>query len=164
MLAPDIDFEPEIDLHELTWHEALPVFIAFYNDAIEQAAGGPAGRLDVIHGYGSSGAGGVLRKRLRNFLQEHAAQGRLEFTPGEHTDANPGHTLVLPIQPLPVMDELLAAEVLAYCVRPRTLSKISGKFRRHGEPAVKAVIASLVRRRRLRMVGKGSRKTYEAIA
>ena len=163
MLAPDVDFKPELDLHALTWHEALPAFIDFYNESIRQSAGGPAGRLDVIHGYGSSGAGGVLRNRLRGFLEEHAAQGRLEFTPGEHTDANPGHTLVLPIQPLPEINELLAAEVLAYCVRPRTLSKISGKFRRHGEPAVKVAIDSLVRQRRLRTTGKGSRKTYEAV-
>ena len=163
MLAPDVDFEPEIDLHALTWHEALPAFIAFYNEAIEQAAGSPAGRLDVIHGYGSSGAGGVLRKRLRNFFQEHADHGLLEFTPGEFTDANPGHTLVLPIKPLPNTHEVLAAEILDYCVRPRTLSKIGGKFRRHGEPTVKAAIDSLVRQRRLRTTGKGSRKTYEAV-
>ena len=162
MLAPDVEFEPEIDLHALTWHEALPAFILFYNEAIQHAAGGPAGRLDVIHGYGSSGAGGVLRKRLRNFLEEYAAQGRLECTPGEHADANPGHTLVLPIKPLPNTHEMLAAEILDYCARPRTFSKIGGKFRRHGEPTVKAAIDSLVRQRRLRTTGKGSRKVYEA--
>ena len=162
MLAPDVDSEPEIDLHALTWHEALPVFIDFYNESIRQAAGGPVGKLDVIHGYGSSGAGGVLRKRLRNFLQEHADQGLLEFTPGEHTDANPGHTLVLPIKSLPNTYDMLGERILDYCARPRTLSKISGKFRRHGEPAVKAAIDSLVRQGRLRTTGKGSRKVYEA--
>ncbi len=162
MPASHVDRNPEIDLHELTWQEALPAFIDFYNESIRQAAGGPAVRLDVIHGYGSSGAGGVLRKRLRVYLQEHAAHGRLEFTPGELADANPGHTFVLPYQPLPSASDLLAAGILAYCARPRTLSKISGKFRRHGEPTVKATIDSLVRQRLLRTAGKGSRKVYEA--
>ena len=163
MISRSVASHLELDLHELTWQESLPAFIAFYNEAIQRAAGGSAERLHVIHGYGSSGEGGVLRSRLHRFLQEHAAQGRLDFTPGENADANPGHTFVLPIRPLPELDELLAEEVLAYCALPRTLSKLCGKFRRHGEPAVKAVIASLVRQRRLRMTGKGSRKTYEAI-
>ncbi len=162
MISHEIASDHEIDLHEKTWTEALPEFIAFYNEAV-QRAGGPPARLNVIHGYGYSGTGGVLRKRLQNFLKEHALQGRLEFTPGEHADANPGHTVVQPLQPLPATHEMLAEEIWAYCQRPRTLSKISGKFRRHGEPSVKAVIESLVRQQRLRMVGKGSRKTYEAV-
>lgn len=163
MISHEIASEHEIDLHEKTWHEALPEFIAFYNEAIQRSAGGPSARLNVIHGYGSSGTGGVLRKRLHNFLKDHALQGRLEFTPGEHVDANPGHTLVQPLQPLPATHETLAEEIWAYCQRPRTLSKISGKFRRHGEPTVKAAIEPLIRQRRLRVVGKGSRKTYVAI-
>ena len=153
----------ELDLHEKTWTEALPEFIAFYNEAIQRTSGGPPARLNVIHGYGSSGTGGVLRKRLQNFLKEHALQGRLEFTAGEHTDANPGHTLVVPIQPLLALDELLSEEIWAYCTRPRTLSKISGKFRRHGAPTVITAIDSLVKQRRLRVIGKGNRKTHEAV-
>jgi len=163
MISHGIASDHEIDLHEKTWHEALAEFIAFYNEAIQRAAGGPPARLNVIHGYGSSGSGGVLRKRLRNFLEEQTRHGRLEFTPGEHADANPGHTLVQPLQPLPTAHELLAEEIWAYCARPRTHSKISGKFRRHGEPTVKAAIESLVKQRRLRVVGKGTRKTLEAI-
>lgn len=163
MISHEITSNHEVDLHEKTWHEALAEFIAFYNEAIEHAAGGPPARLNVIHGYGSSGSGGVLRKRLQNFLKEHALQGRLEFTPGEHADANPGHTLVVPIHPLPALDELLSEEIWAYCARPRTLSKISGKFRRHGAPTVIAAIDSLVKQRRLRVIGKGNRKTHEAV-
>ncbi len=153
----------ELDLHEQTWLEAQQIFIDFYNDWLRGAGVGPAAAIDVIHGYGSSGTGGVLRKRLRNFLDEQALQGRLEFTPGEYVDANPGHTVVRPIAPLPVAHELLAGEIWTYCERPRTLSKITGKFRRHGEPAVRAAVDSLVRQRRVRTVGKNSRKTYEAI-
>ena len=35
---------------------------------LEAPASVAAAAVDVIHGYGSSGAGGVLRKRLRLFL------------------------------------------------------------------------------------------------
>lgn len=152
-----------LDLHGQTWREALPDFIAFYNEAIEQAAGGPVSALDIIHGYGSTGNGGALRTRLRHFLVAHAAQGRLEFTPGENIDANPGHTVVTPMQPLPAAHEMLVEEIWAYCARPRALSKISGKFRRHGEPAVRAAIDTLVRQRRLRPVAKGNRKAFQAM-
>ena len=163
MISHEIASDREIDLHEQTWHEALPAFIAFYNEALHHAASDPIPTLDIIHGYGSTGAGGVLRKRLHNFLAEHARQGRLAFTPGEIADANPGHTLVQPIEPLPGTHDMLAEDILDYCARPRALSKITGKFRRHGEPAVLAAIDSLVRQRRLRPVSKGNRKAYEAI-
>lgn len=163
MISHEIASDHEIDLHEKTWTEALPEFIAFYNEAVQRAGGGTPARLNVIHGYGSSGSGGVLRKRLRIFLQEQADHDRLEFTSGEYADSNPGHTLVQPLQQLPATHEMLAEEIWAYCERPRTLSKICGKFRRHGAPSVKAAIESLIRQRRLRMAGKGSRKAYEAV-
>ncbi len=163
MSSSQAESDHTLDLHGQTWHEALPDFIAFYNQALARAGGFAPETLDIIHGYGSTGNGGVLRTRLRHFLAEHAAQGRLDFTPGENIGANPGHTLVTPIQPLPAAHEMLAEEVLAYCARPRTLSKISGKFRRHGEPAVKTAVDTLVRQRRLRPVARGTRKAYAAI-
>lgn len=152
-----------VDLHGYTWQEALHEFIACYNEALRAADGAAIGHLNVIHGYGSTGAGGVLRRRLRRFLQQHADSDRLAFTPGESYGANPGHTLVRPVRPLPAAHDALAAEILDYCATPRTLRKIGGKFRRHGEPALKAAVDALVKQRRLRVVGKGSRKTYGRI-
>ena len=163
MAIHDVRSAHELDLHEQTWQEALQSFIEFYNDWLQGAGSGAAAAVDVIHGYGSAGCGGVLRKRLQSFLAQQAGLGRLNFTPGEFVDSNLGHTVVRPIAPLPESHELLAEEVFAYCERPRALSKITGKFRRHGEPAVKAAIETLVRERRLRSNGKGSRKAYEAI-
>ena len=93
----------------------------FITIGLQGAGGGAAAALDVIHGYGSAGTGGVLRKRLQSFLAQQAGQGRLEFTPGEYVDSNLGHTVVRPIASLPVTSELLAEEVLAYCERPRSL-------------------------------------------
>ena len=58
-----------LDLHGLTWTEAQAAFIDFYNGAVRQASGNAGSRLDVVHGYGSTGTGGVLRTRLRGFLE-----------------------------------------------------------------------------------------------
>ena len=52
------------------------------------------GSLDVVHGYGSTGEGGVIRGRLRGFLERH--NDCLEFRPGENVDGNQGHTIVIP--------------------------------------------------------------------
>lgn len=148
-----------IDLHGRTWSESLTELIATYNRVL--ASGSPAELLDIVHGYGSTGTGGSLRRRVRSFL---AAQSqRLEFKLGEETDGNPGHTLVLPIQPLPEVSDLLAEQVLEYCETVRTQSKITGKFRRHGDPSVIQAIRSLEKQGRLRAVSRGRNKAYEAV-
>ena len=48
-----------IDLHERTVAEAIREFVRFYNACVRN---GYRGRLEVIHGYGSSGSGGVIRE------------------------------------------------------------------------------------------------------
>jgi hypothetical protein len=98
---------------------------------------------------------------LRAFLQKH--EDRLEFTPGESVDGNQGHTIVVPLQPLPSLGDALAEQVWAYCERAKGRSKIIGKFRRHGEPAVIRAIQALERQKRLRTVHKGRVKLYEAM-
>jgi hypothetical protein len=147
----------ELDLHGQTWSEALAAFVEFYNDAVQEGAGS----LDVVHGYGSTGEGGVLRTRLRAFLQRY--EEHLEFRPGEAVDGNQGHTIVVPLQPLPSTEDALAEQVWAYCERAKGRSKIIGKFRRHGEPRVIEAIRALERQKRLRTVNKGRVKSYEAV-
>ena len=44
-------------------------FVRFYNACVRS---GYRGRLEVIHGYGSTGGGGVIREELRRFLKAHA--------------------------------------------------------------------------------------------
>ena len=130
-----------IDLHGRTWSEALTELIATYNRTL---ATDPSSEvLEVVHGYGSTGTGGSLRRRVRSFLASH--RDRLEFQVGEDTDGNPGHTLVMPIRPLPEVSDLLAEQVLEYCETARTQSKITGKFRRYGDPSVIQAIRSLER-------------------
>ena len=148
-----------IDLHGRTWPESLVELIAAYNRVL--AGGSRSEVLEVVHGYGSTGTGGLLRRRVRAFLAAHG--DRLEFQPGEDSDGNPGHTLVLPIQPLPTLNDRLAELVLEYCETARTQSKITGKFRRYGDPSVIQAIRSLERQGRLRAVSRGRNKAYEAV-
>ena len=121
----------ELDLHALTWPEALREFADFYNLSLGQATDSTTVRLSVIHGYGSTGEGDAIRNRLRAFLEKHGDY--LEFTPGENVDGNRGCTVVKPMKRLPDEDELLAKAIWDYCQRPRTRSKITGKFHKHGE-------------------------------
>ena len=148
-----------IDLHGRTWSESLAELIATYNRILTT---GPSSEvLEVVHGYGSSGTGGSLRRRVRSFLTAH--NDRLEFKPGEESDGNPGHTIVLPVRPLPEVGDLLAEQVLEYCETARTQSKIAGKFRRYGDPKVIEAIRSLEKQGRLRAVAKGRNKAYAAV-
>jgi DNA-nicking Smr family endonuclease len=79
-----------IDLHERTVAEAIREFVRFYNACVRS---GYRGRLEVIHGYGKSGSGGVIREELRKYLKAHEVFG--EFLPGESL-RNPGVTILYP--------------------------------------------------------------------
>ena len=150
----------ELDLHGKTWPEALEEFVGAYNKAVQP--GGHACRtLRVIHGYGSTGGPGVLRARFRKFLEKHNT--RLEFTPGEKADGNPGHTIVKPAYPLPGADAALSELVWDYCEQPKTLSKIVGQFRRYGTPRVQQVIRSLESQKRLRKAARAKNSVYQAV-
>ncbi len=150
-----------LDVHGLTWDQAREAFIELYNETVREAGAGVARRLDVVHGYGSNGQGGVIRGRLRRLLEGSGAS--LEYTPGEALDGNPGHTVVTPMKPLPARDQELAELIHGYCGTPRTMEKIAGKFRRHGSPAVRTAMSALERQGRLRVVARGAVKLYEAV-
>jgi hypothetical protein len=80
-----------IDLHERTVAEAIREFVRFYNACVRS---GYRGRLEVIHGYGKSGSGGVIREELRKYLMAHEDIFG-EFLPGESL-RNPGVTILYP--------------------------------------------------------------------
>ena len=149
-----------VDFHGKTWSEALAEFIDLYNRTLRDGNGATV-TLDVVHGYGSSGTGGTMRTRIRSFLDRYPQY--LEHMPGETVDGNPGHTVVLPIQPLPQIEDMLAEQVWEYCETPRTQSKITGRFRRRGDPQVLQAIRSLEKQGRLRAVNRGKLKVYEAV-
>ena len=149
-----------LDLHGLTWAEAEATFIEFYNQTLRQAGKDSVG-LDVVHGYGSTGIGGVLLTRLRGFLGRY--ESCLDFQAGEKVDGNPGHTIVVPLKPLPSLQDQLSQDIWDFCDRPRSQSKIIGKFRRHGETAVLSSIKTLEKQKRLRPSNQGAHKLYQAV-
>ncbi len=78
-----------IDLHNCTVAEAIGQFVRFYNGCVRS---GYRGRIEVIHGYGASGVGGVIKQELRKYLAAHSNVFG-EFLPGESL-RNPGVTIL----------------------------------------------------------------------
>lgn len=77
-----------IDLHGLTDDEAVEQLMTRINHLLKH---GQRHRINVIHGYGSSGAGG----RLKSVIRETLDRCQVEYFCGEVFDGNPGHTIVL---------------------------------------------------------------------
>lgn len=147
----------ELDLHGCDLIEAVETFINFYNARVSR---GDCSRIDVIHGYGSSGEGGAIRIRIRNFLERNADY--LTFEPGERfAPVNPGKTMVFPRRVLPSVVDLLAEEILTFCSAGKTASKITGKFRRHGEARVMTALKNLEKQSLLTSFYKGQYKHYQ---
>ncbi len=130
--------------------------MAVYNQHVQR------GRcyIDVVHGYGSSGTGGVIKRRLRALLAANA--GQLSFVRGEDLDQNPGHTEVHARHPLPSDADDLASAIIEYCSTARTLEKITGRFRRHGMPAVQTAVRTLTSSGRLRTAQRGAHKLFSS--
>ncbi|MGD0096544.1 MAG: Smr/MutS family protein [Terracidiphilus sp.] len=80
-----------IDLHNCTVAQAIREFVRFYNSCVRS---GYRGRVEVIHGYGSTGSGGVIRDELRRYLKAHDEIFG-EFLAGESL-RNPGVTVLYP--------------------------------------------------------------------
>ena len=149
----------KIDLHGMTWRQAREEFIKVFNETARNASGATPTWMEVIHGYGSSGEGGVIRHRLRRYLSQH--EPFLRFITGESQDGNEGHTFITPLKSLPIGDEELEELILDYCERPRTIDKITGQFHRHGFPAVKASVSALERSGALKSAIRGRVRLFE---
>lgn len=148
----------EIDLHGLTRIEAIEALIKFYNSRVKK---GDLTPFEVIHGYGSSGVGGVLRARVRGFLESFPEH--LDFDSGKNPfELNPGKTRIIPKKPLPDAVDILSEEILEFCMIGKTVSKIAGKFRRYGEVKVQTAVKQLEKQGRLKVSYKGSLKVFQA--
>jgi hypothetical protein len=151
----------EVNLHDCkSWNEARDVFIESFNRALRESRGGHVDRLDVIHGYGSSGEGGVIRDRLRAFLSRNVEH--LEFVPGEDEAGNPGRTYVTPVKALPTAFEQLTERVWEYCAVAKPLAKVKSRFWRDELRAERAV-EELERTGRIRVIRRGRVKLYESV-
>lgn len=150
----------ELDLHGRTWSEAIQEFIRIYNEAFETGHELDSLQIVVIHGYGSSGEGGVIRHRLRSFLRRFPES--VEFTPGEKTMGNHGCTAIEPLAKLPSSHDMLEEQITDYCDRPRTKNAIAGRFRRQGDRRVSSAIQTLMQQRRLRRSRKNKHLVFTA--
>ena len=150
----------EIDLHGLTWQESLEGFIAAYNGTFDSTGNPTGAQIRVVHGYGSTGEGGVLRSRLRGFCRRF--EDYLEVKTGEEIDGNQGCTVVSPVKRLPDMHDMLAENIWDYCRRARSRSKVVGRFRRYGQPRIMQVMKSLEKQGRLNRRNKSGLVVYES--
>ena len=150
--------ESRLDLHEYTWKQAKAIFIENYNGFLLEKQ---TGQIEVIHGYGSTGEGGIFRARLRKLLERYASH--LEYRLGEETDGNMGHTFVTPAQPLPDDEDVLLEDIVEYCSIPRTEKKISGKFvKRADMPKIRQTVRLLEKQGRLEKTQKNNQPMYLA--
>jgi len=145
----------EIDLHGYTVIEAVEVFVEYYN---RNFSSGNKSSISVIHGYGSSGVGGVIKSSFHKFLLSNS-----EYLSFQTDRWNPGKTVVFPERKLPSEANLLTSEIIEFCCNGKTESKIFGKFRRYGDLKVKKVLVRLVTNKQLSITQKGKYKFYSKV-
>jgi len=143
----------KIDLHDLTTNDALRIFIQKYNEEYKK---GNRNRIEIIHGYGSGGSGGKIKKELHKFLK--ANNKYLKFELG----LNPGALYVLPKKKLPEYQDSLEEKILIFCKEnPKSLSKIERKFlKNYNIKEIKSIVNKLVKTKKLDFINCKSTITY----
>jgi hypothetical protein len=145
----------ELDLHGLSIGDALKTFADFYNRSLKSSSQEP---IRIVHGYGSSGEGGRIRLKLREFLANAASS--LDWRPGEDAEGNLGVTIVYPRKALLAREEQLEAGILEFCTGPRGESRIAGEFTEFDPREIKQAIRRLVRQGSLTEILKSGRTVY----
>jgi hypothetical protein len=146
----------KLDLHELTADEALKNFLSEYRHYHKKLEA-----FKVIHGYGSSGEGGKIMRRIRKVLNDN--KDKLKFTYGEDIDSNPGYTIVYPKLAIAQYTDLLAEEILSFCATRKVQEKVLSKFRKHGESQIHQTLKSLEKKKMILSGSKGIYKTWTRI-
>lgn len=145
----------EIDLHGYQVVEAVEIFVKHYNERVKR---GDLSPISVVHGYGSSGAGGKIKTALRKLLENSSEN--LTF----QQDAwNKGKTVIYPGKELPGGAGIISSEILEYCLLQRSESKILGKFRQFGDLKVKNILKRLVKQGLLVKSLKGRHAVYRRL-
>ena len=113
---------------------------------------GYRGRIEVIHGYGSTGGGGAIRQELRKYLAAHADRFGA-FLAGDSL-GNPGVTIVYasavseaPAKGRRAAPLLNAAQeaIRRFCDTPKSKERILVKLRgRFGDRVLSAEIRNMV--------------------
>jgi hypothetical protein len=142
-----------LDLHYHTVDEALRRFIKFYNENYKKGE-----TVEVIHGYGASGKGGLIRKNLREFLNSNSKY--LKYITGEEKSSNLGLTFVIMNSRIPEIVDMLSIEILKFCSTAKTVEKISGNFRKYTQQEILKCLKRLEKSKKLKIVLKGKYKCY----
>jgi hypothetical protein len=129
----------EIDLHDKNVNEAINYFITKYNEILSK---GFKGKITVIHGYGSSGIGGKIKKRFKEFSEAYTMYFKVSY------NNNIGITIVKPLKPLPNFDFLFENELLEFCSEtPKSITKIKNQFfLNHNNSEIKKTINNLIKK------------------
>ena len=142
-----------IDLHDMIYDEAIRYFINKYNESIKID---PKEEIIVIHGYGSTGNGGILKQRFKTFFKQN--KDNLNFL----ADINPGRTFITPIHSIPIILDILSEKIVTYCSdSPKAIIKIQGKFHReYRANEVKQALQKLVKQDLIEVIQKKSTTNY----
>lgn len=153
-----MDSNDELNLHKFTVEQAIETFTLHYNQKVSNKMTDP---LRINHGYGSTGVGGEIKRRLRTLLVKYQEQRLCDYIAGETYEGNPGITIVYPIRSLPYQDDTLKDQILNYCNVGKTEKKVYGKFRRFGDPKIKIALNELLKDKKLLVDPKGREKCYK---
>ena len=151
-----MSLEEELDLHGMSVDEALSAFRTAYSRSLAWGCRS----LRVIHGYGASGEGGAIKKRIRGLLERHPDLVR--YTPGE-SYGNPGESVVYPLRALPDAERDLRGDILRYCLSPKSREKIVGRFRRFKDPEIRRLLQELQGEGLLKIVFKSGIRHYKSL-
>ena len=141
----------DLDLHGLTVAEAIEQFVQCYNARVDCC-------WKIIHGYGSTGEGGIIRVKLRTFLDQHL--DKLRYEAGDDY-GDPGWIFVYPRIRLPDQRERLAGEIHKFCSDGKIEEKILREFAKSGEYQVKQIVRSLAKQGKLKTVNSDGKLLYQ---
>jgi len=145
----------QIDLHGLTVDAALETFVEQCNRLFR---GGYRGKIVVVHGYGSSGQGGAIKKRLTGFLAKHHDY----FDSSVWDGGNPGVTTLRQLKALPVEKAGgIEQQLLAFLVVPKVEAKIFARFHSKSVAEVKELLRDLRQRGLIHEAVKNGQKAWQ---
>lgn len=145
----------EIDLHDFSVTEAMEFFIRVCKEEYKKNNT----KIKIIHGYGSNGEGGKIKKCIRNYLKDNK-EYFLTIT-GEEIDLNQGYTIITIKKSLQDMDSMLENEIMRFCELAKSNEKIVGKLRKYGEKNIQESIKKLLNKGKIKEVIKGKYRHYE---
>lgn len=137
-----------------TVYEAMVKFVSIFNAQAKKNYMKP---FSIVHGYGSSGEGGRIKKALYDYLNLHKPACRISAE-------NQGTSIIMPRKQLPDYISIIDEYILEICTAPKPLNKIIGlvfkKYRSFTETSIQKRLNLLIKQGKLRVVIKGNYRCY----